>query len=107
MNIYLGSDAEILEEPLVGAPELTPHGLLHLLVGLDQLSRLLEPDKQRVEHLSRIYWSPVEQHILDTNIHLNFDQQMPLGKGKCWYSNNCLHSLKCAVPSCDQTHLQI
>jgi hypothetical protein len=23
---------------------------------------------------------------------------MSLSKGKCWYSNNCLHFLKCAVP---------
>ena len=29
---------------------------------------------------------------------LNFDHQMYLSKCKCWYSNNCLHFLKCAVP---------
>ncbi len=23
---------------------------------------------------------------------------MSLSKSKCWYSNNCLHFLKCAVP---------
>jgi len=23
---------------------------------------------------------------------------MSLSKGKCWYSNNCLHFLKCIVP---------
>ncbi len=23
---------------------------------------------------------------------------MSLSKGKCWYCNNCLHFLKCAVP---------
>ncbi len=28
----------------------------------------------------------------------NFDHQMYLSKSKCWYSNNCLHFLKCAVP---------
>ncbi len=28
---------------------------------------------------------------------LNFYQQMSLSKSKCWYSNNCLQFLKCAV----------
>jgi hypothetical protein len=28
----------------------------------------------------------------------NFDHQMSLSKSKCWYSNNCLHFLKRAVP---------
>ncbi len=28
----------------------------------------------------------------------NFDHQMSPSKSKCWYSNNCLHFLKCAVP---------
>ena len=28
----------------------------------------------------------------------NFDHQMSLSKSKCWYSNNCLHFLKGAVP---------
>ncbi len=23
---------------------------------------------------------------------------MSLSKSKCWYSNNCLHFLKCAIP---------
>ena len=40
---HLRSDAEIFEESLVGAPELTPHGLLHLLVGVDQFGGLFEP----------------------------------------------------------------
>ena len=39
---HLGRDAEVLEESLVGAPVLPPHRLLHLLVGVDQLGRLLE-----------------------------------------------------------------
>jgi len=29
---------------------------------------------------------------------LNFDLQMSLSRGKCLYSNNCLHFLKHAVP---------
>jgi hypothetical protein len=29
---------------------------------------------------------------------LNFDNQISLSKSKCWYSNNCLHFLKRAVP---------
>ncbi len=29
---------------------------------------------------------------------LNFDHQMSLSKSKCWYSYNCLHFLKRAVP---------
>ncbi len=29
---------------------------------------------------------------------MNFDHQMSLSMSKCWYSNNCLHFLKCAVP---------
>jgi hypothetical protein len=28
----------------------------------------------------------------------NFDHQMSLSKSKCWYSNNYLHFLECAVP---------
>jgi hypothetical protein len=36
-----------------------------------------------------------EQHL---NIYYNFYHQMSLRKSKCWYSNNCLHFLKCAVP---------
>jgi hypothetical protein len=28
----------------------------------------------------------------------NYDPQMYLSKSKCWYSNNCLHFLKHAVP---------
>ncbi len=35
-----------------------------------------------------------EQHL---NIDQNFDHQMSLSQSKCWYSNNCLHLLKCAV----------
>ncbi len=27
-----------------------------------------------------------------------FKHQMSLSKSKCWYSNDCLHFLKCAVP---------
>jgi len=37
----------------------------------------------------------LEQHL---NIDQNFDHQMSLSKSKCWYSNNCLHFLKHAVP---------
>jgi len=61
----------------------------------------------------------MEQHVIDTNtgvlschrflinpgvekvninMDLNYDHQMSLSKSKCWYSNNCLHFLKCAVP---------
>ena len=36
-----------------------------------------------------------EQHL---NIDQNFDHHMSLSKNKCWYSNNCLHFLNCAVP---------
>ena len=39
---HLGGDAQVLEEPLVGRPELAPHGLLHALLGLHQVGRLLE-----------------------------------------------------------------
>jgi hypothetical protein len=28
----------------------------------------------------------------------NYDHQMSLSKSKCWYSRNCLHFLKRAVP---------
>ncbi len=48
----------------------------------------------------------IEQHTLDTNagkqlhinIDYNFDHQMSLSKSKCWYSNNCLHFIMCALP---------
>ena len=36
----------------------------------------------------------------------NFDHQMSLSKSKCWYSNNCLHFLKCAVPFCSCLRLE-
>ncbi len=36
-----------------------------------------------------------EQHL---NMDQNFDHKMSLSKSKCWYSNNCLHFIKCAVP---------
>jgi hypothetical protein len=36
-----------------------------------------------------------EQHL---NMDSNYDYQMSLSKSKCWYSNNCLHFLKCGVP---------
>ncbi len=36
-----------------------------------------------------------KQHL---NIYQDFDPQMSLSKSKFWYSNNCLHFLKCAVP---------
>ncbi len=36
-----------------------------------------------------------EQHL---NIEWNFDCQMSLSKSKYWYSKNCLHFLKQAVP---------
>jgi hypothetical protein len=32
------------------------------------------------------------------NIAKNFDHQNSPNKSKCWYSNNCLHFLKRAVP---------
>jgi hypothetical protein len=32
-----------------------------------------------------------------SNIDYNFDHQMSPCKSKCWYSNNCLHFLKCDV----------
>ncbi len=45
---------------------------------------------------------------LQLNIDYNFDHQMSLSKSKCWYSNNCLHFLKCVVPlssyNSDQLH---
>ncbi len=43
----------------------------------------------------------VEKNELHSNIDLSFDHQMSLCKSKCWYSNNCLHFLKCAVPFSD------
>ncbi len=35
-----------------------------------------------------------------TTLHIdqNFDHEMSLSNSKCWYSNNCLHFLKHAVP---------
>ncbi len=36
-----------------------------------------------------------EQHL---NIDQNFDHQMSLSKSKYWYSHNCLHFFKHAVP---------
>ena len=40
--INFGGDAEVLEESLVGGPELPPHGLAHAVLCLDQVCRLLE-----------------------------------------------------------------
>ncbi len=40
----------------------------------------------------------VEKNELPLNTDYNFDHQMSLSKSKCWYSNNCLHLLQCAVP---------
>ena len=37
-----GRDAEVLEESLVGRPELPPHGLAHAVLRLDQVCCLLE-----------------------------------------------------------------
>ncbi len=34
-----------------------------------------------------------------SNIDYNFDHQMSPCKSKFWYSNNCLHFLKCDVPT--------
>jgi len=45
-------------------------------------------------HLSN---TGVEKNKLHLNIDLNFDHQMSLSKSKCWYWNNCLQFLKCAV----------
>jgi hypothetical protein len=36
-------------------------------------------------------------------IHYNFYHQISLSKSKCWYSNNCLHLLKQAVPLLNST----
>ncbi len=36
-----------------------------------------------------------EHHL---NIDLNLDHQISLGESNCWYSNNCLHFLKCGAP---------
>ncbi len=36
-----------------------------------------------------------EQHSIIGN---NFNHQMSQSKSKCWYSNNCLHFLKCVAP---------
>jgi hypothetical protein len=41
---HLGSDAKVFEEPLVSTPKLSPHCLLHLLVGVDQLRGLFKPE---------------------------------------------------------------
>uniref|UniRef100_A0A1Y1NA43 Uncharacterized protein n=1 Tax=Photinus pyralis TaxID=7054 RepID=A0A1Y1NA43_PHOPY len=38
----LGGDTQILEEPLVGRPELPPHRLPHAVLGVDELGRLLK-----------------------------------------------------------------
>jgi hypothetical protein len=40
----------------------------------------------------------VEKNKQHLNIDWNFDHQMSLSKSRCWYSNNCLHFLKQAVP---------
>lgn len=40
--VNFGGDAQVLEEPLVGRPELAPHGLLHALLCVDQIGSLLE-----------------------------------------------------------------
>ncbi len=43
-------------------------------------------------------WLWCWKNELNLNIDQSFDHQMSLSKSKCWYSNNCLHFLKCAVP---------
>jgi hypothetical protein len=46
--------------------------------------------------MSNLHWCWInEQHL---NIDKIFDHQMSLSKSKCWYSNNCLHFVKRAVP---------
>ncbi len=42
--------------------------------------------------------SGVEKNAQHLNTDYNFDHHMSLSKSKCWYSNNCLHFLKRAVP---------
>jgi hypothetical protein len=44
---------------------------------------------------------------LHLNIYYSFDHQVSLSKSKCWYSNNCLHFLKCAVPLASLTLLRL
>ncbi len=41
------------------------------------------------------------------HLNMNFDQHMPLSKREIYYSNNCLHSSKHAVPFIDIKSLQI
>jgi hypothetical protein len=40
------------------------------------------------------------EKILQLNIYIynNIEHQMSVSKSKCWYSSNCSHFLKCAVP---------
>ncbi len=42
----------------------------------------------------------VEKNGLCLNINQNFDHPMSLSKSKCWYSNNCLHFVKCTQFHC-------
>ncbi len=46
----------------------------------------------------------VEKNEQPLNIVQNFDHQMSLNKRKCWYSNNCLHFLKPALPLSRHSH---
>ena len=39
---HLGGDTQVLEEALVGGPELTPHRLPHAVLGVHQVGSLLE-----------------------------------------------------------------
>jgi hypothetical protein len=50
----------------------------------------------KLSQMSNSHWC--WKNELHLNVDLNFDPQMSLSKGKSWYSNNCLHFLKCAVP---------
>lgn len=41
--LHLRGYAKVLEKPLVSWPELTPHGLFHSLLCIDEIGRLLKP----------------------------------------------------------------
>ncbi len=48
----------------------------------------------KLPQISNQLWSLKNEPRQDQNL----GHQMSLSKSKCWYSNNCLHFLKCTVP---------
>ncbi len=57
--------------------------------------RLHQCRKTTVSSCHRCLISNGVKNELHLIIDLNVDHQMFLSKSKCWFSNNCLHYLKC------------